>query len=138
MEDEIPHSLSRDSVQSTPTRTQSDEVRGQGKNEFSPVRDLIGSSVPPDSNLTDTDFDFPTEALDLGETVPPDVNSPVTRTDSQIPTQTLGPVRQVVRTRTGRVVKAVNRMIENMVQKPLTKGFVEGVNRRSLSLLNLF
>ena len=138
VEDDRPHSLSRDSVQSTPTRTQSDEVRGQGKNEFSPVRDLIGSSVPPDSNLTDTDSDSPTEALDLGETVPPNVDSPVTRTDSQIPTQTLGPVRQVVRTRTGRVVKAVNRMIENMVQKPLTKGFVEGVNRRSLSLLNLF
>ena len=130
VEDEMPHSLSRESVQLTPTRTQSDEVRGQGEDEYSPVRDLTGSSVPPDSNLTDSDS--LTDALDLGETVPPNVNSHVTITDSQIPTQALGPVGQVVRTRTGRVVKAVNRLIENMVHKPLTKGFVEGVNRRSV------
>ena len=136
VEDELPRSLSRDSVQLTPTRNQSDEVRGQGEDESSPVRDLTGSSVPPDSNLTDSDSLH--DAIDLGETVSPNVNSPVTITDSQIPTQALGPVEQVARTRTGRVVKAVNRLIENMVHKPFAKGFVEGVNRRSQSLLNLF
>ena len=58
--------------------------------------------------------------------------------DSRTPTQAQGPETHVVRTRTERVVKVVDRLIENMVQKSRTKGLVEGVKRRSLSLLTLF
>ncbi|XP_054643421.1 uncharacterized protein LOC129187765 isoform X1 [Dunckerocampus dactyliophorus] len=54
------------------------------------------------------------------------------------PAQDSGPEGRVVRTRTGRVVKAVNRLIENMVQKPLSKGLVDEFIRKSQSLLNLF
>ena len=129
VENKPPQSLSRDSAQLTPTRTQSDKVSGQEEKEDSPERDLPGSIVPPDTP-------------DLGETEFPNVTSPVkmtnSQTDSQTPTQAQGPETQVVRTRTGRVVKAVNRLIDNMVHKPLTKDFVKGVNRRSLSLLTLF
>ncbi|KAK6311985.1 hypothetical protein J4Q44_G00176490, partial [Coregonus suidteri] len=137
MENETPHSLSRKSVQLTPTRAQSKEVRGQGENEYSPVRDLSDSSDPPDSHMTDTDSVAPIDVPDLDETGSSDINSPVTLIDSQIPSQVQGFESQVVRTRTGRVVKAVDRLIENMVQKPLTKGFVTGV-RRSLSFRSLF
>ena len=101
VENEIPHTLCRDS----------------------PVRDLPDSSVPPDSHVIDTDSDSPIDAFDLGETESTNVTSPVTMTDSQTPTQPLGPETHVVRTRTGRVVKAVDRLIENMVEKTTHQGF---------------
>ncbi|KAL6108666.1 uncharacterized protein ACO6RY_11960 [Pungitius sinensis] len=99
---------------------------------------LSGDSVRRTSTKTQSNSGSLTAALGSGETGPSSVISPVTMADRRTPTLAQGPGGQVVRTRTGRVVKAVNRLIENMVQKPLTKGFVDGVNKRSLSLFNLF
>jgi len=137
-ENEIPHSLSRDPVQLTPTKAQSKEVKGQGGTEYSSVRDFMDSSVPPDSHLTDIDSVSSIDVPDLDKSESSNIISPVTMTDSQTPAKVQEPEKQVVRTRTGRVVRAVNRLIENMAQKPLTRGFVKGVNRKSLSLLSLF
>jgi len=137
-ENEIPHSLSRDPVQLTPTKAQSKEVKGQGGTEYSSVRDFMDSSVPPDSHLTDIDSVSSIDVPDLDKSESSNIISPVTMTDSQTPAKVQEPEKQVVRTRTGRVVKAVNRLIENMAQKPFTRGFVKGVNRKSLSLLSLF
>ena len=63
---------------------------------------------------------------------------PTTVNDSQTPTQNLGSERNVVRTCASRVVKAVDRLIENMVQRPLTRVIVNGLSRKSHSLLTLF
>ena len=114
-------------------RGKDSNIKPMATTRDSPVRDLPGGSVPPDSHMTDTDSDPPTDAYDLGATKSPNVTSPVAVADSQTPTQAQGPETHVVRTRTGRAVKEVDRLIENMVQKPRTNGFVEGVKRRTFS-----
>ena len=68
----------------------------------------------------------------------PDDILPETVGGNQAPAQNSGPEEHVVRTRASRVVKAVNRLIENMVQKPLPRGIVNGFSKKSQSLLTLF
>ncbi|XP_056243780.1 uncharacterized protein LOC130176621 [Seriola aureovittata] len=72
------------------------------------------------------------------EVLPPRDLPDVTVDGDQAPMQNSGLERHAVRTRTGRVVKAVNRLIENMAQKPLPRGIMRGFGRKSQSLLTLF
>ena len=90
-------------------------------------RDVSSPSCP-----TDTD-PHPVDTTDLDNTGSPNIISPTPVTDSQNTTQHIGPER---RARTGRVVRAVNRLIESMAQKPFTRELM-GPNR-SMSLLSLF
>ncbi len=91
----------------------------------------------PKSPTADDQNDPLASVPNISETGPCDI-VPTTVNDSQTPTRDSGLKRHVVKTRTGRVVKAVNRLIEHMVQKPLSRGIVHGFSRRSQSLMNLF
>lgn len=99
------------------------------------ARDMLSPSVFPNSGPTDFDSDPLVDTTNLDDTGSPNIIPPTPVADNQPDTQHLGPDRQ---TRTGRVVRAVNRLIENMVQKPFTRDFIQGSNRRSLSSLSLF
>ncbi|XP_072769424.1 uncharacterized protein [Nerophis lumbriciformis] len=138
-EDETTCSPIRDSDRMSLGSSEADPA-GSGsigqREEILPPRDLPGSSLIPKSPLTNEQNDPLTSLPDISDTRLCDI-MPTTVNDSQAPTQDSGHERHVVRTRTGRVVKAVNRLIENMVQKPLPKG-IQRFRRKSQSLMTLF
>lgn len=92
-------------------------------------RDLPQSRVQSSSSSLDVNIDCDT-----------DTQAQVL-IDSQTDTDTQVPVTDVqgVRTRAGRVVKKVNRLIESMVQKPFyLQGVGSNLKKRTGSFLSLF
>lgn len=105
----------------------SDELQTQ---EIS-SRELPQSEIEASPTSLDVNFDCDT-----------DTHTPVltdTHTDTHTDTQVPVPDVQGVRTRAGRVVKKVNRLIESMVQKPFyIQGVGSNLKKRTGSFLSLF
>lgn len=139
MEDETPHPPPSGSDQPTPERSELDPADDdENKKERERKTCLQEICVLSDPHETCADFDTLISVPELDETGPHNSISPTTVTDSQKPTQDLGTEMHIVRTRTGGVVKAVSRLMENVVQKPFTRSGVGGFNRRAQSLCTLF
>lgn len=98
----------------------------------------------PSANETNADpladCDSLAVALDSDPSDIPDTDLPVVvANDQDVLRQESGNTPGVVRTRVGRVVKSVNRLIETMGQRPFTmQGFANTLSKKSQSLLTLF
>lgn len=107
------------------------ESSDQRQTKENSSRDLPQSEAETSPTSLDVNFDCDTDTRTRAQ-VQTDIQ---TDTDNQVPV----PDVQGVRTRAGRVVKKVNRLIESMVQKPFKlQGVGNHLKKRSGSFLSLF
>ena len=137
--DEMSQSATWDSDQLSCAGSQNNSassgITGQ-RGEDLPLRDSPDSNVVSRSSTTDDHNDSQATVHNMSGAEHDILLETVG--GNHAPAQNSGPEGHVVRTRAGRVVKAVNRLIENMTQKSLSRGIVNGLSRKSQSLLTLF